>query len=126
MGVLGEFLLISIITSAGVLIAEIPGFPFPGTVTGMVLLLVLLLTGIVKLKHIGRAADFLTGFLPLFFIPLVVNIMSEQALLSRYGIKLFIVIIPTTIITLLVTGLTAALLIRINNCRKRNGGRTDG
>jgi holin-like protein len=125
LGVLGEFLLICLVTSAGVLIAEIPGFPFPGSVTGMVIMLTLLLTGILKLKAICRATDFFIGFLPLFFIPLIVNITSEQALLSRYGIKLLIVISLTTVITLITTGLTAKLLLFMQNKKPGQRRKTD-
>lgn len=113
MGVLGEFLIITAATAAGALLSYIPGFPFPGSVTGMILLLALLLSGILKLKHIKNAADFFLNFLPLFFIPLIVNLLKETELLSQYGGKLLIIIISTTIITLTLTGLTAKLLIRI-------------
>ncbi|MBI9109248.1 MAG: CidA/LrgA family protein [Spirochaetales bacterium] len=126
MGVLGEFLLISLVTTAGVLIATIPLLPFPGTVTGMLIMLILLLTNIIKVKQISRASDFFSSFLPLFFIPLIVNITSEQELLSRYGIKLLIVIIPTTITTLIATGLTAKLLLYLTEKKRNKAGEGDG
>ena len=76
-------------------------------------MLILLLTRIVKLDRIKNAAGFLLKFLPLFFVPLIVNLLKEQELLSRYGIKLLIIITGTTIITLATTGLTAMLLLKI-------------
>jgi len=126
LGVLGEFLLISLITSAGVFIAEIPGFPFPGTVTGMMIMLILLITNIIKLKQISRVSSFFTGFLPLFFIPLIVNITSEQDMLRQFGVKLLIIIIPTTIITLIITGLTAKLLLYVAEKNRKIDGEADG
>lgn len=114
MGILGEFLIISLTTATGILIAAIPGFPLPGTVTGMIIMLILLVTGVIKIKQIQRVSDFLTGTLPLFFIPLIVNIIGEQEILGSYGIQLLIIIIPTTLITLIITGLTAKLLLTLS------------
>jgi holin-like protein len=113
LGIFGEFLLILLVTAAGVLVSSVPGFPLPGSVTGMLIMLVLLLSGLIKLSSIRRASDILIKFLPLFFIPLIVNIIREGGLVSRYGSRIAVVIISTTIITLAVTGLTAKMMIHL-------------
>ena len=113
MGVLGEFLIISMAAAAGVFIAAIPGFPFPGSVTGMIIMLILLSTKLLKLEQIVHASDFFIRFLPLFFIPLIVNLLKETTILEDYGFELFIVIILTTVITLAATGLTAKLMLSL-------------
>ena len=113
MDVLGEFLIISLAGLAGILLAAIPAFPLPATVTGMIIMLLLLLTGIIKLKQIENVAEFFLRFLPLFFIPLIINLLKESEVFRLYGIKLIIIIISTTIITLTVSGLTAKLMLYI-------------
>ena len=118
MGILGEFLLIAVTALAGILISVIPGFPLPGAVTGMILMLLMLLSGFIKLERIRNAADFFLKYLALFFVPLVVNLIKESELLSTYGLKLIIVILGTTLITLAATGLTAKLLLAAGR-RKR-------
>ncbi len=119
MGVLGEFLIISGAAAAGVLLSAIPQFPLPGSVTGMLILLFLMLIGVLKPERIKHAADFLIRFLPLFFIPLIVNLLKESELLETYGLKLLIIIISTTLITLAATGLTAHLLLSAASRRKQ-------
>lgn len=120
MGVLGEFLIISATAFAGILLSRIPGFPLPGAVTGMILMLIMLLSGVIKLKNIGRAADFFLKYLALFFVPLVVNLIRESKLLAAYGFRLVLVIIATTLITLAATGLTARLLLAAASRGKKN------
>ena len=44
-------------------------FPLPGSVLSLLLLLVLLLTGVLKERHIGRVSAFFTGNMAFFFIP---------------------------------------------------------
>ena len=117
MGILGEFLIIISTAAAGNLISTIPGFPLPGTVCGMLLMFLFLMTGFIKLDRIRSAAGFFLRFLPLFFIPLIINLIQEKQLISRYGIKLFIIILATTVITMLVTGFTAALLLKLSGER---------
>ena len=123
MGVLGDFLIICLVTSAGALVSAIPGFPFPGTVTGMMIMVLLLLFRAVKVRRIERAADFLIRFLPLFFIPLIINIMKEYDLISRFGFKLLLIIFLTAVITMIITGLTAKALL--SAAGKRNGENPD-
>ncbi|MDC7124629.1 MAG: CidA/LrgA family protein [Spirochaetales bacterium] len=118
MSILSEFLIIIITAITGTVLANIPGFPLPGTVTGMILMLLLLLTKIISLNHVKRTADFLLALLPLFFVPLVVNIVNEKKILSEYGIKILIIVFITTIITISITGLTTKLLLFLYNKRK--------
>ncbi|HAK45955.1 MAG TPA: CidA/LrgA family protein [Spirochaeta sp.] len=113
MGVLGEFLIIAAAAFAGSILAQIPGFPLPSAVAGMLLMLILLLSGIIKLERVRRAADFFLKFLPLFFIPLIVNLLKEGEVLSEYGLEIIAIISITTVITLAVTGLTAKLLLKL-------------
>lgn len=118
MGVLGEFLIIASAGAAGVLLSAIPGFPLPGTVAGMIIMFILLVCGAVKIKQIEKTAGFFLKFLPLFFIPVIVNLLNEKETFQTYGFKLILIIIITTLITLTATGLTAKLMLHI--LEKRN------
>lgn len=113
MGVLGEFLIITAIAFAGVGVASIPGFPFPGSVTGMLILFILLVSGVVKFERIRRVSSFFLDILPFFFIPLVVNLVGEKEIIVEYGFSLIVVILAATLITLTVTALTATLLLKV-------------
>ena len=121
MGILGEFLIICLVTAAGIAVSKIPGFPLPGTVTGMMLMLLLFILKIVKTERVNKAAGMLVNYLPLLFIPLIVNITKESELLKSYGIKLLIVVVLSTFITMTVTALTAKLLFNLAKRKKGEG-----
>ena len=56
---------------------------FPASVISLLLLLVLLLTGIVKVDHVREKSDFLLGNLGFFFIPVSVSIINYVDLLEK-------------------------------------------
>ncbi|MCE2603849.1 CidA/LrgA family protein, partial [Pseudomonas aeruginosa] len=56
--------------------------PIPASIYGLVILLVLLLTGIVKVGHIKETSDFLIAVMPLMFVPPAVGLMESWGVLS--------------------------------------------
>lgn len=62
---------------------------FPASVISLLLLLVLLLTGIVKMDHVREKSDFLLGNLGFFFIPVSVSIINYVDLIwqKRGGVS---------------------------------------
>ena len=58
-------------------------FSFPASVISLILLLVLLLTGIVKVDHVREKSDFLLGNLGFFFVPVSVGIMNYIQLIRE-------------------------------------------
>lgn len=60
-------------------------FAFPASVISLLLLLVLLLTGVVRVDHIREKSDFLLGNLGFFFIPVSVSIMNYVDLLWQHA-----------------------------------------
>ncbi|MCT4783488.1 MULTISPECIES: CidA/LrgA family protein [Exiguobacterium] len=79
----------------------------PGNVIGMVLLLVLLLTNVIRVEWIEDSAGFLTKHLAFFFIPIAVGLMSYGGLLKAEGIPLFIALVTSLAVGLTVTALIA-------------------
>lgn len=84
----------------------------PGSIIGMLLLLIFLMTGIIKLSMIEDVSNFMLKHLSFFFIPAAVGIITCFPVLhGKWGPLLFISI-TSTIIVALVTGLTVQLLIK--------------
>lgn len=75
----------------------------PGNVIGMILLLVLLMTKIIRVEWIEDSAGFLTKHLAFFFIPIAVGLMSYGNLLKAEGIPLFLALIVSLSVGLFVT-----------------------
>ena len=76
---------------------------FPGSVVGMLLLLVALHLKWIKVDHIRIISSFLLGYMPLFFIPAGVSVMVTYTLMDGFYLQIIAI---TMISTVLVMGLT--------------------
>lgn len=84
-------------------------FAFPASVLGMILLLLLLLTGVVKPRQVERGADLLLQNMMFLFVPAGVSIL-EYFPLIRDKVPVLILI---ALVTLVVTLAAAAFTVRI-------------
>jgi len=89
----------------GEFISQVLSLPIPGNILGMIILLFLLLTKVVKLEQIETVANFLLDHLAFFFIPAGVGLMTSVDIIKDSWLKLIIVCIATTIIIIASTGL---------------------
>lgn len=88
------------------------GLPIPGNVVGVVLLFCLLCTGIVKLKHVELAADFLLKHLVFFFAAVAVGLMEWGEVFADYGLTLLAAIVISAVLPLLAVGHASQALSR--------------
>ena len=79
----------------------------PGSVIGMVSLLVLLMTKVIRVEWIEDSAGFLTKHLAFFFIPIAVGLMAYGTLLKTAGVPLLITLLVSLTVGLLVTALVS-------------------
>ena len=100
-------------------ISYILHLPVPGSITGMILFLVFLLTGVIKEYQVAETADFFLNNMGFFFIPAGVSVLVSHSKLRGNYINTLLVIILSTIIVAAVTSLITQMLIKIRE--KRNG-----
>jgi putative effector of murein hydrolase LrgA (UPF0299 family) len=91
-----------VLQSLGELVSRGLHLPLPGPVVGLLLLLVALRWQPVK-QCVGAVADFLLSHLSLLFVPVGVGVMTHLPLLSQYGVRIGIVLVVSTWISLAVT-----------------------
>lgn len=101
----------------GEFISEVLSLPVPGNILGMIILLFLLCTKIIKLEQINTIANFLLDHLAFFFIPAGVGLMTSVDIIKDSWLKLIVVCIATTIIIIASTGLIVQYITRKNNKR---------
>lgn len=77
-------------------IAALLPFTLPASVISMLLLLALLLSGIVKERHIDRVCRFFSDNMAIFFIPPTVGIMQYAGTLASCLIPFLIIALITT------------------------------
>ncbi|WP_428910918.1 CidA/LrgA family protein [Niallia sp. Krafla_26] len=102
--------LICLIYAASQWFVNLVHLPIPGSVFGMILLFLLLLSGVLKVSYIEKATSFLNKHLAFFFIPFAVGLMNYGQLIRTSGVQLLVMIVGSTVIGLIVTsGLTQVL-----------------
>jgi holin-like protein len=92
--------------------------PIPGSIIGLILMLICLTRKVIPVKLIEDGASFLLSFLPLLFIPAMAGVMNYPSLLSSRGAILFLIIVLSTIVTMAAAGTASQLLEKKANKRK--------
>lgn len=85
----------------------------PGNIVSMTLLLVLLISGVVNASRIKLASDFLLKYMPVFFIPAGVTILSCLPLIKDHIPQFILVCLITTVMVFLTTSLTVIGVTRL-------------
>ena len=96
--------LIFICQLAGEALVRLLGVPFPGPVAGMVILLLLLVGGRGPSDSVRRAGTGLLTYLPLFFVPAGVGLITHGARLRADGFPILLGIVGSTLLTMLLVG----------------------
>ena len=87
------------------------GVPIPGGVLGLLLFYLALLTGLLKLDWVERAAGLLLRHMVLLFIPLTVGLMDLGPVLSKQAGAIVASLLVSFVAVLLTTGLLARWLL---------------
>ena len=99
-----QFCRILLVCLLGELLAHVLPLPVPASVYGLVLLLAALRLGIFKLEQVKEAGSFLTGILPLLFIPAAAGVMDLWTELEAMLLPCLIAVVPVTLLVMGVTG----------------------
>lgn len=86
--------------------------PVPASVYGLLMLLILLLTGAIKEEWIKDTADFLLSIMPLFFVPAAVALITSVESMKGNVWKLLVMCIVSTIVVMVVTGGVSQFIVR--------------
>lgn len=119
MKVFKQLFIILSINLAGELLSKYLHLPIPGSITGMLILLILLLTRVLKEREIRETADFMLQNMGFFFIPAGVSIIVSYHALDGVYFQTVAVVILSTLIVMAVTALATQLFINLNE--KKNG-----
>lgn len=78
-------------TYAGDIFSTSFSLPIPGSIIGMFLALIALLTGVLKERHIDKAGDFILTNMTLFFVAPGIGLLAHTDLLASIWVQLFLV-----------------------------------
>ena len=95
----------------GVFVQKFLTLSVPGSVLGMVLLLVCLYTKLIKAEWISMGASFLLNHLPLFFIPVTVGIVNHLDFFTGKSLWLIPIVLISTWFSMITTGWIGQMLV---------------
>lgn len=99
------FVLILVHLMIGNALASWTNLPVPGSVVGMLLLVLSLHLGLVRIRYVRRTSGFLLRYMALFFVPPGVGVMLYFDLISYEWPALVVASVLSTVAVLLVVGL---------------------
>ena len=86
--------------------AALTGWPIPGAVVGLFLVLGLLAAGRLPLRTVDRGASWFVGEMLLFFVPPVLAILDHPEFAGWLGVKVLGAIVLGTTLVMTTTALT--------------------
>ena len=128
MKILKQLALIIAFTLLGNLLSyliSLTGFGFPGSLIGMILLFIFLLTGLVKVDSIGQVGQFFIENMGIFFVPATIAILKQLQLVSEIWWKLVILILGAFLISFTATYYAVKLTLYLQDkarAKKENAG----
>ena len=99
-----QFGIILGVTCAGELMKYFIPLPIPGSIYGLLLMFVLLLTKVIKVENVKDVGEFLIEIMPLMFIPAGVGLMASWGELQGFLVPLLVITVSTTFIVIFVNG----------------------
>jgi holin-like protein len=102
--------LLSLFQLCGEFVSRILDLPIPGSVLGMSLLLLGLMTNLVDIKWFEEAAEMLLANMALFFVPAGVGVMIYGDLIAAEWLPISVATVLSTFVVMAVTGKLAQKL----------------
>lgn len=92
------------VTCVGELFKYFIPLPIPGSIYGLLLMLICLMTGFIKVDSVRETGEFLIEIMPLMFIPAGVGLMASWGQLSGILIPVMLITVISTFVVMVVTG----------------------
>jgi len=93
-------------------IKEFLNLSVPGSVIGLLLLFILLISNVLKVEWVEEGAQFFVNNLVFFFIPATVGVMNYFDLFKGKGILLIVIVLISTVLVMGTSGLVSQSLAK--------------
>jgi holin-like protein len=98
------------------------GCPLPGSVTGLLLLLLAMIFRLVRLQWVEKAAGLFLRHMVLLFVPVTVGLLEVGPLLKQSGLAILASLVVSLLATLIATGLLSRWLLPYDENSTVNAG----
>ena len=109
---LRQFMIIIAISLVGEILSFMIPLPVPAGIYGIIMMLLLLSTGLLKVRQIKEVSSFLIEIMPVMFIPAGVGLMQSYDLLAPSIGAYAVIIVVSTIAVMAVSGLAAQRMMQ--------------
>ena len=113
-----QLIIILLVTFVGELMHYFIPAPIPASIYGLILMLILLCTRVIKLEQIEKTSDFLLEIMPLMFIPGGVGLVTAWADLRPILIPVTVITLVSTVVVMAATGKATELVMWIDKRRR--------
>lgn len=124
MKIFRETIIILGIYLIGELISKGFSLPLPGNIIGMIILLVLLCTKVIKVEKIENVSTFFLDHLSFFFIPAGVGLISSFDSIKDSLLYILLLCLITTAIVIIITGAVVQYIMKIQENKIKKGCKT--
>ena len=116
-----QFAIILAISLTGEAMSFFIPLPVPAGIYGILLLLLLLITGVLKVNQIREVSSFLIEIMPIMFIPAAVGLMQSYHLLAPSLGAYVVIIAVSTVAVMVVSGrVTQRVILKKNKEKNSN------
>ena len=115
---LKQFTIILLISLLGEILSFFIPLPIPASIYGIAIMLVLLISGKLKVASVKEASAFLIAVMPVMFIPSTVGLTDSFPLLQGSLIAYAVILIVSTVAVMAVSGLVTQRIIRSNKAKE--------
>ena len=107
------------ISMLGEIISALVPLRAPGSVYGLVLMLIALCTGIIPLEAVQTPGSFLLEIMPVMFIPAAAGLIDSWAQLKPILLPVGVIMVVSTFVVMAVSGRVTQAVMRRDNARKK-------
>ena len=122
MNIVAQVALIFGVCLAGEGIAAVLPVEFPASVIALILMAILLLTRVVKPRHIERVSNVMLANMALAFVPACTSVMDKFEYIKPNLLSFLLICMATNPVVFLVTAWTVQLVLKL---QRRKGGEQD-
>ena len=117
---LGQIAIIAGVSLVGELLGYLIPLPVPGSIYGLLLMLLLLTTKMIRLRQVKAVANWLISIMPIMFVGPTVGLMTSYESYKSFLIPVIVICVVSTILTMGITGVSAQILMFRHNRKEHN------
>lgn len=121
-----QITIIAAVSLAGEILNQLIPLPIPGSIWGLVIMLLLLYFGAIEVRHVKDVSSWLLSLMPVMFIGPTVGLIVTFDSYKDFLIPIAVTVTISTVLVMGVTGVVSQQLIRITDrVRQQRAGRKE-